>query len=607
MGLRQSMSWLHGWLGLLLGWLCYAIFLTGTTAYFRQEITSWMQPEAVPSAAVTTEEAARVALAKLESLAPRASQWRVELPDERRDELRIAWQMAGESGRGGPPNRAEGTGAPNAQPRPRGDDHGEAMPEPARSNHSRAQTGETSPDRAGMADTPSGARAAGAAPGAPAAAGRRGGRRGGQQMTLDPASGEIVKPRETAGGDFLNDFHYELHAMPREWARRIVGIAAMAMFIALISGIITHKKIFTDFFTFRPGKGQRSWLDFHDVSSVLALPFHLMITYTGVMLVAATLLPLGDSNFGGRQERPQAQERQTQQERRGRGETVALAPVGPMIAFAEQKWGDPVSRLTVNNPGRPDARVELQAAYNSSLLQSGHHGSSRSLSFSGAGEYLTEAEGRSSGAISGAHSLLGGFHRALFAEPILRWLFFLSGIGGSVMIATGLVLWSLKRTEKRKGAPGHFGHHLVGVLNIGTVAGLLIAVAGYFWANRLLPVDLADRASWEIRCFFLAWLAAFIHPLLRRPRQAWIEQLTAAGLLLASIPVLNFATTRAASLAVTLPSGNWIVAGFDLTTCVIGVALLHAAWKVGHHQGRGPRQANGQPVPVSNPVTEKTE
>ena len=36
---RQSMAWLHTWTGLLLGWLLVAIFITGTSAYFREEIT----------------------------------------------------------------------------------------------------------------------------------------------------------------------------------------------------------------------------------------------------------------------------------------------------------------------------------------------------------------------------------------------------------------------------------------------------------------------------------------------------------------------------------------------------------------------------------------
>ncbi|MFP3787432.1 PepSY-associated TM helix domain-containing protein, partial [Burkholderia sp. SIMBA_024] len=74
--------------------------------------------------------------------------------------------------------------------------------------------------------------------------------------------------------------HFDLHYLPVVCARYIVRCCAMFMLVPIISGIITHKKIFKDFFTFRPGKGQRSWLDFHNASAVLALPYHAMITYT---------------------------------------------------------------------------------------------------------------------------------------------------------------------------------------------------------------------------------------------------------------------------------------------------------------------------------------
>ena len=45
-----------------------------------------------------------------------------------------------------------------------------------------------------------------------------------------------------------------------------------------MSGIVTHKKIFRDFFTLRRAKGQRSWLDGHALVAVAALPYHLVIT-----------------------------------------------------------------------------------------------------------------------------------------------------------------------------------------------------------------------------------------------------------------------------------------------------------------------------------------
>src|SRR3546814_3563951 len=67
----------------------------------------------------------------------------------------------------------------------------------------------------------------------------------------------------------------------------------MFMLIAILSGIVTHKKIFADFFMLRFGKGQRSWLDAHNVAAVFALPFHLMITYTGLVTLAVMYMPWG--------------------------------------------------------------------------------------------------------------------------------------------------------------------------------------------------------------------------------------------------------------------------------------------------------------------------
>ena len=67
----------------------------------------------------------------------------------------------------------------------------------------------------------------------------------------------------------------------------------MVMLVALVSGVITHKRIFVDFFTFRPRKGLRSWLDAHNALAVLALPFHLVITFSGLLLLMSTLIPWG--------------------------------------------------------------------------------------------------------------------------------------------------------------------------------------------------------------------------------------------------------------------------------------------------------------------------
>jgi uncharacterized iron-regulated membrane protein len=185
-GVRQSMSWLHGWSGLLLGWLLFAIFVTGTIAYFRQEVTLWMQPELHGS--VPSPRAAEIGLAKLAEVAPQASSWTVNLPSDRSDTVRISWRNEDESRRGGERGRAER--------RERGS---ESQPRAAQ-----GQRGRNAPER------------------------QRGGGRGGRErngLTLDATTGEVLKPRETAGGNFLYRFHFELYALPRDWARWIVGIA----------------------------------------------------------------------------------------------------------------------------------------------------------------------------------------------------------------------------------------------------------------------------------------------------------------------------------------------------------------------------------------------
>jgi len=118
------------------------------------------------------------------------------------------------------------------------------------------------------------------------------------EVRFDPTTGRELQVRDTEGGYFLYRFHFDLHAMPVSWARMIVSLAALAMLVAIISGVVTHKKIFADFFMLRFNKGQRSWLDAHNVSAVLALPFHLMITYTGLVTLVFTLMPCAVSaNF----------------------------------------------------------------------------------------------------------------------------------------------------------------------------------------------------------------------------------------------------------------------------------------------------------------------
>ncbi|KAG1392466.1 hypothetical protein G6F59_014591 [Rhizopus arrhizus] len=95
--------------------------------------------------------------------------------------------------------------------------------------------------------------------------------------------------RDTEGGRHFMSFHYTLHGgMAGYWL--VVWITA-CMLLALVSGVVVHKRIFKDFFTFRVKKGQRSWLDAHNAVAVLTLPCQFMIAYTGIVISSAELMP----------------------------------------------------------------------------------------------------------------------------------------------------------------------------------------------------------------------------------------------------------------------------------------------------------------------------
>jgi hypothetical protein len=167
-----------------------------------------------------------------------------------------------------------------------------------------------------------------------------------------------------------------------------------------------------------------------------------------------------------------------------------------------------------------------------------------------------------------------------FADPVLRWLYFFCGLAGTAMIGTGLVIWLGKRQLKHvKSGVMPFELRLVEVLNIASMSGLMIGVAAFFWANRLLPAQMPGRSDWEVNSFFLMWGLSLLHAVVRRGRRAWVEQLALAALVFAALPLLNALTTPY-HLGFTLTQGDWAMAGFDLTCLGSGLFFAWAAWKM---------------------------
>lgn len=452
-GIRQSMAWLHTWTGLIFGWLLFAIFLMGTSAYYRHHINLWMQPQ-LAQYQVNQDVAVKTAVEYLNKNAADAKSWYVSLANQENPVNKMYWEKA---------------------------------------------TG------------------------------------GYESKTLDANTGEELKLSNTQGGDFFYNFHFQLYGMPVLIGRLITSLAAFIMLIALISGIITHKKIITDFFTLRTFKSQRSWLDFHNVSSVLALPFFLTITFTGLAIFFYLYLPFGmkklypDNPF---QYFTEIRTISVNNNHNADPIKTEMLPIQTLLEKVKQQWGDQaLATIEVKNPNTDQATISFKQLEDRSITLN-----QPQTTFDATGNILGNTKNNSS--VATLNAGVYGLHMATFAQPLLRLAFFCSGILGCLMIASGLLLWSLKRQIQNKSNQFHLGHYLVDRLNIATFIGLPIAMLAYMFANRFIQIT-ETTPNYEIYSFFVVWTLSLIIALFTKKQYLWQSQVAVLGIVTIALPIYD--------------------------------------------------------------------
>jgi hypothetical protein len=499
------MSWLHTWSGLILGWLLFAIFVTGTLSFFKNEFNLWMRPE-LHGLPPPDSDVAQRAQAALHEHAPGVSNFIMRLPDERTPAVNVLWRDK-----------------PN----------------------SRFET-----------------------------------------LLLHPQTGAALQARETAGGEFFYRFHFELRTAHKgRWTiqgRWVVGVATLMMFIALLTGVVTHRRIFKDFFTFRPRKGgQRAWLDAHNVSGVLVLPFYLMITFSGLMIFHAMYMPAGIAAAypGAKGTDTQSYFSELQGDvpgarsaRRGsnaQAEPLPMLDLAPMLSQASQLWrGGRVGSITVRSdsqgPGgnHPPRRRQAAIRTSAAALRWPHRPAANPGRSAKPGhQNLWRALWPASGALRRYRDALGAvwLWRHGFADDCL---------GPDTVVGQAPRPGPAQDTCR----PLPFGERLVASFNIGLMGGLPLAIAAYLLANRLLPLEMPGRPDAELSCFFGTWALALLLGLIRPMRQGWALVLGMAATAYLLLPLVN-ALTTSTHLGISLPAMDWSWAGMDLSFAAMGLML----------------------------------
>lgn len=528
---RQAMAWLHTWFGLVLGFVLMAAFFFGALSVFDREIDRWaipatrFEPQPMPS----FEKVLRPVFERMQPLPAdvRALRSRLDTPVPDRFET-IEYWSAYTTHRDPVLDVYAGFDVPGAK----------------------------DPDEAIYA-----------------------------YRTIDPRSGGVLPDdRLKVGSEFFYPMHYGLTLDWKNLGIWIVGFSALVMLAALVSGVVMHRKLFREFFTFRPDKARlRSVLDLHNLTGVVALPFHFFFAFTGLLIFAATYyFPVGHTqlhDLHDLHERIEASE--TGLPHRRAGVPAKLANVDAMVAEAQRRWHErgkagEVGFLLLQHVGDANGYVSVYRAGTDriALVGDGIHFKAST------GELIREdPPATATGRVS---EFLTGLHLQHFRHWLLRWLYVLGGLAGATCIATGFLFFVEKR-KRQHARQGSQGARAVDALAVASVAGMVLATLGILVANKLLPDDLPMRGDWERHAFWGTWVLALLHAAWRSapvaqglPNPAWREQCWAIAAMATAAVLLNWIVTGDHLLR-TLAARYWPVAGLDLSLLAMAAIAAIAA------------------------------
>ena len=495
-----SMSWLHTWAGLVLGWILFGVLLTGSIAVFHSEITYWASPEVRGGLHPSPTRSLLVGQAFLERQVPNSRMWRIELPSGRSPALKVSWR-----------------------------------------NDKGATT----------------------------------------VRQLDPETGAAIA-RETDAGGFFLDYHYMLNIdRTKNMAGfLLVGLAGVGMLVASISGIVVHKRIFKDFFLFRPrGSGQRAWLDGHNLLAVLPLPFHIMMAYTGLVILYWVYIPAAvHVLYQGKTEpfRREAIALEYRDFKTPAGGPAPLRPLPDLLKRAEDQLGvGKIAYVYVRDPGRSNATFEAYRSREDYVTQQVQQVALSAVT----GATLRV---RQDSPAARTQSFIAALHFIEWGGPIVRWFYFLAGLASTGMVASGLIVFVRKRAELRQ-VPAWLPW--VDRINVAAMAGITLACIAFLWAERLTPAAWPHRIDGPVMAFFWTWAAAAIHAAVRPPARAWTEQLGLTAALCIGAPLLNGLGWR------NLVTLDTVRLGMDLTLVASGICLLAIAWAVSKAGGEKPAKS----------------
>lgn len=273
---------------------------------------------------------------------------------------------------------------------------------------------------------------------------------GGEHTYVADETGRLVGEARTPWTEFQAELHTVLH-LPRAWGGFVVGLTGVALLSSLVSGVLSHPRVFKDAFAFRWGGSKRlQEADLHNRISVWGLPFHLAVSLTGAFLGLTTIIVgvLALATFKGDASKAYAL---------FRGPTVVDDPrpaakvidVGSALANIAARYPDAQpTYIYVEHPGERGQHAIINLATEGRLSRG------ETVVVDGESRILGEV-GYESGSLGfRVLSAMTPLHFGWFGGWPVKIAYFLLGLGLTAVTASGVAIWLARRRDKGRPAPG---------------------------------------------------------------------------------------------------------------------------------------------------------
>lgn len=255
--------------------------------------------------------------------------------------------------------------------------------------------------------------------------------------------------RDTPFAGFIAGLHTSLH-IDGGLGGFIVGAAGVALLSSLVSGLLSHPRVFKDAFNFRLGGSKRlQEVDIHNRLGVWALPFHILVSLSGALLGLTVLIVgiLALAVFKGDTHK-----------------AYALF-YGPHPAANERRVSDPIAfpailhDIAQRAPGGVIASIRIEdvtragAAVNVTVTRPRHAARGEIYVYDRSGRYFG-AWGNETGTIGQRiYSVLAPLHFGIFGGWPVKIAYVLLGLALTSVTSSGVAIWLARRRDKGRPAP----------------------------------------------------------------------------------------------------------------------------------------------------------